>query len=79
MKLLQLIFVALGLYSMAIGHIGAALLAAVMVVFLLCAERIFKEQDRQWAADPRRAATPSTTSNDLKTYECEAARNDSYP
>lgn len=74
MKLLSLVFLALTLYGIFTAHLGAALLAAFMTVFVRAAENHFNRQDAAHAAGPNAAAKPPCTQQllDQAGVECSS-------
>lgn len=65
MKALGFVFVVMAVYGVAIGHYGGALIALCMIGLVFYADKVFKQQDAAWAADPRNAPNPRCTLRDL--------------
>jgi hypothetical protein len=76
MRLLQLVFLGMFVYGMWAGMYGPGLLAGMMFVFNVFAERRFVAQDRAYAADSRNARPLGPSTNDaLAKHDCECMRS----
>jgi len=77
MRVLGFIFAAMVVYGLVIGHIGGALIALCMLGFIYYANRVFKQQDAAWRADPRNASNPRCTLHDLDEacVECSTPKD----
>lgn len=76
MKFLAFIFMAMSLYGFCTGYIGAALMSAFMVAFVLYGERQLDKRDADFFADPRSAQVPDKDIIDLlERHKTEAGRD----
>jgi hypothetical protein len=76
MRLLQLVFLGMFIYGLVAGMYGGMLLACMMFLFNVWAERKFAAQDRAHATDPRNARALGPSTNDaLAEHDCECMRS----
>ena len=76
MRLLQLVFLGMFVYGIWVAIYGPALLALLMLLFNVWAERRFVAQDRAYAADPRNAKPLGPSTDDaLAEHDCECMQS----
>lgn len=76
MRLLHAVFLGMFAYGMWAGIYGPGLLAGMMLLFNVWAERKMAADDRAYYAHPRSAKLLGPSTNDaLADYECECMRS----
>lgn len=75
MNYLIVVFVAMSLYGLVFGYVGAALLSACMAAICVFAARWFSKQDMEWLTDPKYAKSEPDTTQKLAEQECECMRS----
>jgi hypothetical protein len=73
-RLLAFVFFGFFVYGLIVGPIGLGLIALVMGVFTLYAEKQFHKRDIEYYASPRSAKCAETpTINSLQDHDCECS------
>lgn len=75
MKYLVGIFIAMAIFGMLTGHVGAGLLAVFMAGLTHWGARQLNKREAEFNADPRNAKSATHTLQALNDCECECMRD----
>lgn len=75
MKFLFWTFIAMTVYGLVMGKLGAAILALLAAATVLYGSKRLAAVDRKWAQSPRSASNPPDTVQQLMDTEQESGRS----
>jgi Na+-driven multidrug efflux pump len=78
-KLLFVLFLAMGVYGVAVSNAGAGLLALFCGACLYYFNSKMNERENAWRASPEAAKAQTTTDDMLDRHACECSCRSCYP
>lgn len=75
MKFLFWTFIAMALYGLVMGKLGAAMLALLVAGVVIYGSKRLTATDREWTQSPRSASNPPDTVQQLVETEQESGRS----